>query len=62
MVGREEFEPSTIGLKVRNSANKRFIIQLLTGAHVATFAQLCTTDSRKTYAKYKPVAQTNRKQ
>ena len=43
MVGRVGFEPTTIGLKVRNGVIKRFIIQPLTGASVATFARLCTT-------------------
>ena len=43
MVGREGFEPSTIGLKVRNGVIKRLIFQPLTGTLVATYAQLCTT-------------------
>ena len=43
MVGRVGFEPTTIGLKVRNSVIKRLIIQPLTGTPVAAFAQLCTT-------------------
>ena len=51
MVGRVGFEPTTIGLKVRNSTNIRLTIQLLTGTPVATYAQLRTTDSRKTHAK-----------
>ena len=50
MVGREGFEPSTNGLKDRNSVIKRLTIQPLTGTPVATYAQLCTTDSRKTPA------------
>ena len=40
----DEFvEPTTIGLKVRNSEIKRLIIQPLTGTPVATYAQLCIT-------------------
>ena len=50
MVGREGFEPSTIGLKVRNGVIKPLTIQLLTGMPVATYAQLRTTESRKTPA------------
>ncbi len=50
MVGRVGFEPTTIGFKVRNNVNKRLTIQPLTGALVATYARLCTTDSRKTHA------------
>ena len=51
MLGLVGFEPSTIGLKVRNNLNKRLIIHLLTGASVATYAQPCTTDSRKNHAR-----------
>jgi hypothetical protein len=43
MVGRVGIEPTIIGLKVRNIANKRHTIQPLTGATAATYAQLCTT-------------------
>ena len=47
----DEFvEPTTIGLKVRNIVNKQLTIQPLTGTPVATYAQPCTTDSRKTAA------------
>jgi len=42
-VGRVGFEPTTNGLKVRYSVNKRLTIQPLTGTLVATYAQLCTT-------------------
>ena len=49
----DEFvEPSTIGLKVRNGVNKQSTIQSLTGTPVATYAQLCATDSRKPHAKH----------
>ena len=54
MVGREGLEPTTIGLKVRNSVIKRLIIQPLTGTPVAAYAQPCTTDSRKTHALHYP--------
>ena len=40
MVGREGLEPTTIGLKDRNSVIKRLTIQPLTGTPVATYAQL----------------------
>ena len=47
----DEFvEPTTIGLKVRNDINIRLTIQALTGTPVATYAQLRTTESRKTPA------------
>jgi len=49
-LGRPGIEPWTNGLKVRDGVNKRLIIQPLTGVPVAAFAQLCTTDSRKTHA------------
>jgi hypothetical protein len=50
MVGRVEIEAVTRGLEVRYGLNKRLTIQPLTGTPVATFARLCTTDSRKTHA------------
>ena len=40
MVGRVEFEPTAIGLKVRNGEIKQFTIQPLTGIPVATNAQM----------------------
>ncbi len=50
MVDRVGLEPTTNGLKVRYSVNKRTTIQPLTGTSVAVYVQLCTTDSRRTYA------------
>ena len=52
MVGRVGFEPTTIGLKVRNDVIKLLTIQPLTGTFVATYAQLRTTESRKTPAEH----------
>jgi hypothetical protein len=48
--GSPRFVRSTIGLKVRNDVIKRLTIQLHTGMPVATYAQLRTTESRKTPA------------
>ena len=40
MVGRLGFDPTTIGLKVRDGVIIQLIIQPLTGTPVATYAQL----------------------
>ena len=43
MVGREEFEPSTIGLKALIDENNGIFINVLPGRPMPLFAALCIT-------------------